>query len=63
LSFHQGAELLTLVTNGYMTDKIAAVCENCSSDGGARLALQISLDGPRPVQDRIRGLEVVFDKR
>ena len=50
-------------TNGLLTDRIVRIAESLLADAGRRqLIFVVSVDGPRDLHDRVRGVKGAFDR-
>ena len=55
-----GVEMVYLPTNGLLTDRVVGCVEQVCRQDGARIVVQISLDGLEQTHDRIRGARGSF---
>jgi len=55
--------VLHFPTNGFLTDRIVAATERLARRGGPSIVVTVSVDGPRRLNDEIRGIAGGFDRQ
>jgi MoaA/NifB/PqqE/SkfB family radical SAM enzyme len=55
--------IVSVNTNGLLTDRLVRIAETLLADaGGRQLMFVVSVDGPRELHDRVRGVTGAFDR-